>query len=78
MAKTSIRRHHANRLLNKWNKFVKHSTLSQEVKFGEIYKQDPIDCGNPLCILCSGYKIFDNKRRASLRKEERESFKEFI
>jgi len=80
MAKSAIRRHHAQRLQDKWNHILSHQfpDLKGEcITFGRIYSKDPLDCGNPKCGLCSHAKNYDTSR-TSLRKEERSAMNDYF
>ena len=55
MTKTAIRRHHTNRLINKFKKLkYKHnySIGNNSLSFGAIFSKDPFDCGIPDCGVC--------------------------
>lgn len=67
MAKTAYQRHEAERLLNKWKKLHKHLGFipEQSLSFGKIFKQDPLDCGNPKCMICSREKLFSTRKKYS-------------
>jgi hypothetical protein len=64
MAKSAIRRHHTQRILNNWNRelkhfeFMNHETLS----FGRVQSSDPFDCGRPNCGICSRHKKYKEPR----------------
>lgn len=62
MAKSPKNRHHAERILSKWQRLGKllgHPGISEEsLSFGKTYKQDPFDCGNPNCQVCHRDKVF--------------------
>ena len=64
MAKSALRRHHAERLLNKWNFQLKHYDYMQHVdlSIGKIYSKDPFDCGRSNCGVCSLHKKFKSPR----------------
>jgi hypothetical protein len=64
MAKTSYSRHQALKLKAKWEKLHKHLEYIPEnsLSFGKIFKQDPLDCGNPKCVICSYPKRFHKNR----------------
>ena len=72
MAKSSKRRHHAQRILNRWYNlhraldYVPETSLS----FGKVFKQDPLDCGNPQCQLCHRDKVFKSPKNNTIRGEE--------
>ncbi|QGT54583.1 hypothetical protein b3_0344 [Synechococcus phage B3] len=75
MAKTSYSRHQAQKLKNKWERLSKHLEYIPEssLSFGKLFKQDPCDCGNPKCAICSYPKRF---RKNKLNKNT-EVFDEF-
>ena len=75
MAKSALRRHHAERLHKKWTKLSKHLDFIPSLSFGMIFNSDPLDCGNPKCGICSNSKMYSNSRRI-LRKEEKSSYLE--
>jgi len=80
MAKSAIRRHHAQRLQDKWNRILKQISPNRNLEcitFGRIYTKDPQDCGVPECKYCSWEKRFDNSR-TSLRKEERSAMNDYF
>lgn len=64
MSKTAIRRHHTNRLINKFKKLQQkhnYSISNEQLSFGRIFSKDPIDCGNSRCYMCGSYNwLFDN------------------
>lgn len=63
MSKTAIRRHHTNRLINKFKKLQQkhnYSISNDQLSFGRIFSKDPIDCGNSNCQMCGSYNwLFD-------------------
>lgn len=65
MAKTSYQRHQAKRLQNKWKKLHKHFEFipDNSLSFGRIFKQDPLDCGNPKCKICSYSKLYSKREK---------------
>ena len=69
MAKSARRRHDTERLLAKWKRLHEHLGFVPEssLGFGKIYKQDPLDCGNPECKLCHHEKIFKAPRNNTIR-----------
>ena len=75
MAKSAKRRHHAQRLRQKWLNLLKGIDPDRDKKcitFGRIFSGDPIDCGNPKCPLCSWSKVYRPKdNRIKNRKDER-------
>jgi hypothetical protein len=80
MAKTSIRRHHTQRLQKKWTALLKHFSdygiSTKSLSFGRIFSKDPMDCGIPNCQVCSFGKEHSNARTQT-RKEERNSLSEY-
>lgn len=80
MAKTALRRHSTEKLRKKWSDYLKHNSMGcspKSLSFGRIYSQDPLDCGNPRCLVCSLDKLlFSKKERVLKRKEEREALQE--
>jgi hypothetical protein len=76
MAKTSTRRHHAKRIQDKWIRLSKHlgHIPQSSLSFGKIFHQDPLDCGNPNCQICSASKINDRTRQESRKIERFESY----
>lgn len=75
MAKSPQSRAHTLRLQKKWEKFLRSVDPQRNLEcitFGKIFSRDPIDCGNPKCLLCSSDKVLHRKKgRAEARKEER-------
>lgn len=75
MAKSRSSRHHTERLRNKWLKLLKGMDIGiheDALTFGKIFSQDPLDCGNPRCGICSMEKVHQRKLdRVARRKEER-------
>lgn len=80
VAKSAINRHHAKRIYSNWVRNVKLSQSQyklESLSFGKVFKQDPWDCGVPQCTMCTGWRVEDKaKRRASLRKAERQALNE--
>lgn len=71
MAKSARRRHHAERLRNKWLRLLCNldNGISPDcITFGKVYSKDPIDCGNPRCKLCSYAKVLRSKEKRLLEK----------
>jgi hypothetical protein len=68
MAKTAYQRHQAEKIQNKWIKLHKHLDFIPEksLSFGKNFKQDPLDCGNPRCMICSRDKIFTSRKKFHL------------
>ena len=68
MAKTAYSRHQAERLQNKWKRMHKHFDFipEQSLSFGKIFKQDPLDCGNPKCKICSYEKLYSTRSKFQL------------
>lgn len=79
MAKSAKRRFDTFRLVKKWVSLSQRINLSvsDSLKFGKIYSQDPLDCGNPRCRVCSGDKILKPKyKRQKVKRETREEINE--
>lgn len=75
MAKSPKNRHHAKRILSKWNRLSKalsHIGVIPEgsLSLGKTFKQDPFDCGNPDCTVCHGDKVFKAPRNNTVRGED--------
>jgi hypothetical protein len=71
MAKSARRRHHAERLRNKWLRLLgslNNGINPDCITFGKVYSKDPLDCGNPRCKLCSHGKVLHKKERRLLGK----------
>jgi len=64
MAKTSYRRHQAQKIKDKWERLHKHLEFipKNSLSFGKIFKQDPLDCGTPECGICSYDKKFNKNK----------------
>jgi hypothetical protein len=64
MAKSSYSRHQAQKIKDRWEKLHKHLEFIPEnsLSFGKIFKQDPLDCGNPKCNICSYSKVFHKNK----------------
>jgi hypothetical protein len=76
MAKSSRRRHHAERLRNKWLRLLgslDRGINPDRITFGRTYNSDPIDCGNPRCKLCSYAKVLHSKEKRLLGKRAAKS-----
>lgn len=72
MAKSARRRHHAERLRNKWLRLLNNldNGINPDcITFGRTYNSDPFDCGNPRCKLCSSEKILHSKEKRLLEKK---------
>lgn len=76
MAKTAYQRHHTKRLQNKWKKLHKHIEFIPEssLSFGKIFKQDPLDCGNPKCSICSYSKLYSKREKFNVNEIEDGNF----
>lgn len=80
MTKSAQRRHDATRILKNWERNIKLSQCDEMLKglsWGKVFNQDPWDCGNPRCYLCSG-KYLPNKERLKARLEERQALDELL
>jgi len=76
MAKSARRRHHAERLRNKWLRLLgslNNGINPNGITFGRTYNSDPIDCGNPRCKLCSSGKVLHSKEKRLLGKRAAKS-----
>lgn len=80
MAKNAKRRREGARLLAKWERTFKicgDRDRLAKLSYGKVFKQDPFDCGNPQCGICTGWKVKEKwATRTSLRKSERDSYLE--
>jgi hypothetical protein len=73
MAKSALRRHHANRIMKNWkslSRSLSGMVPEDQLSFGRVYSKDPFDCGTPNCGLCSyGKNVHPKMKRLESKKE---------